>query len=89
MLVAQTLGSDITVATKRTGVSLRRRKQFALVEAPSARRIQLGFNMRGVEPTSRLQAMAGMCTHRLDLTDVDDIDDEVAGWLRTAYDQTG
>lgn len=89
VLVAQGLGDDVAVSVKKTGVSLRRKKQFALVEAPSAKRVQLGFNMRDVAPTDRLRAMTGMCTHATDLTDVDGVDDTVSGWLRTAYDQAG
>ncbi|PZF85651.1 DUF4287 domain-containing protein [Jiangella anatolica] len=89
VLVATGLGDDVTVAVKKTGVSLRRKKQFALVEAPSAKRLQLGFNLRGVAPTDRLRAMTGMCTHATDLTDVGDVDDLVAGWLRAAYDGAG
>lgn len=77
---------DVEVAPKKTGVSLRRAKQFALVEAPSAKRIQLGLNLRGVAATERLRSMSGMCTHRVDLTSVNDVDDEVQGWLRAAYD---
>lgn len=87
VLVAQALGDDVDVAVKKTGVSLRRKKQFALVSAPSAQRVQLGLNMRAVAPTGRLRTMTGMCSHATDLTDLDDIDDEVAGWLRTAYGQ--
>lgn len=87
VLIAQSLGDDVQIAIKKTGVSLRRKKQFALIEAPSARRIQLGFNMRGKAPTPRLKATTGMCTHTTDLTDIDDIDDEIATWLKAAYDQ--
>lgn len=83
---AEALGADVEVAPKKTGVSLRRSKQFALVEAPSAKRIQLGLNLRGVAATERLRSMNGMCTHRVDLTSVNDVDDEVQGWLRAAYD---
>lgn len=89
VLVAQALGDDVVVSVKKTGVSLRRRKQFALIEAPSSKRIQLGFNMRDVAPTDRLRTMTGMCTHATDLTDADDVDDAVSSWLRIAYDQAG
>lgn len=84
---ATALGGDVEVAPKKTGVSLRRSKQFALVEAPSSKRVQLGLNLRGVPPTQRLRAWGGMCSHRVDLASVDDIDDEVLGWLRAAYER--
>ena len=87
VLVARALGGDVEVAVKKTGVSLRRRKQFALVEMPSAQRVRLGLNLRDVPPTARLAATTGMCTHQVELTDVDDVDDEVAAWLRAAYDR--
>ncbi len=83
---ASAFGDDVQVAPKKTGVSLRRNKQFALIEAPSAKRVQLGLNLRGVAPTTRLRAMSGMCTHRVDLFSLDDVDDELVGWLRAAYD---
>ena len=41
---------DVEVAPKKTGVSLRRAKQFALVEAPSAKRIQLGLDLGASPP---------------------------------------
>ncbi|MFT4136876.1 DUF4287 domain-containing protein [Microbacterium sp.] len=81
------LGGDVEVAPKKTGVSFRRRKQFALVEAPSAARVSVGLNLRGTEPTARLKAAGGMCTHRVDLAAVDDVDDELLGWLREAYER--
>lgn len=57
------------------------------MQALSAQRVQLGFNLTGVGPTTRLRTMSGMCTHAVDLVRADDVDDEVAGWLRAAYDQ--
>lgn len=85
VLLAGALGSDVVVSIKKTGVSLRRSKQFGLIEVPSAKRVLLGLNLRGVAPTDRLHAVTGMCTHRVVLTGVGDVDDEVAGWLREAY----
>lgn len=74
------------IAPKKTGVSLRRRKQFALVEAPSTTRLQLGLNLRGVPPTDRLRLAGGMCTHRVDVRSLDEVDDQLVGWLREAYE---
>ncbi|GAA2248658.1 DUF4287 domain-containing protein [Herbiconiux moechotypicola] len=82
---ALALGDDVEVAPKKTGVSLRRSKQFALIEVPSAARVQLGLQLKGVEATERLRAGNTMCSHRVVLTGVDEIDDELRGWLREAY----
>jgi hypothetical protein len=84
---AQALGDDVTVSIKKTSVSLRRSTQFALVEAPSAKRVDLGLNLRGTTPTDRLRAAGGMCTHKVSLTDVAEVDDQVVAWLRDAYEQ--
>jgi hypothetical protein len=79
-------GDDVEVAPKRTGVSLRRSKQFALVEAPSATRLQLGMNLRGITPTERLREVGGMCSHRVDVRSLDEVDAELVGWMRQAYE---
>ncbi len=80
-------GPDVEVAPKKTSVSLRRNKQFALIEAPSATRLQLGVNLRGTAPTDRLRAAGGMCTHRVDVASADEIDAELVGWLHEAYEE--
>lgn len=87
--VAQAMGDDVEVAIKKTCVSLRRRKQFALVEAPSTQRVRVGLNLPGAPPTERLRAATGMCTHAVDLGDPDDVDDQLAAWLREAYERAG
>jgi hypothetical protein len=84
---AQALGDDVTVSIKKTSVSLRRGKQFALIEAPSSKRVELGLNLRQTAPTARLRAAGGMCTHKVTLIDAAEVDDEVVSWLRDAYDQ--
>ena len=84
---AAALGTDVEIAPKKTGVSLRRTKQFALVEAPSAKRIQLGLQLRDEPTTDRLLAGNAMCSHKVFLTAVDEIDDEILGWLRLAYER--
>lgn len=83
------LGGDVEVAPKKTYVSLRRSKQFAIVQPSTRTRIDLGLNLRGVTGTDRLvegNAFGGMCTHKVGLQSAADLDDEVKGWLRSAYD---
>ena len=84
---ARAFGDDVEVAPKKTSVSLRRDKQFAVIEAPSARRVAVGINLRGDAPTERLKAAGGMCTHRVDVTDLGEVDDQLIGWLREAYER--
>ena len=85
--VASALGVDVEVVPKKTGVSLRRTKQFALIEAPSAKRIQLGVQLRDFPTTGRLLTGGAMCSHKVNLGSVDDVDDELIGWLREAYER--
>jgi hypothetical protein len=84
---ATALGDDVEVVPKKTGVSLRRSKQFALVEAPSAKRVQLGLQLPGDPTTDRLLSGNAMCSHRVVITGVDEVDDELLGWLRAAYER--
>ena len=80
-------GADVEVVSKRTGVSLRRSKQFAVVEAPSAKRVQLGIQLKGDAITDRLLAGNAMCSHKVNLGQVEGVDDELVGWLREAYER--
>jgi hypothetical protein len=52
--------------------------------------VDLGLKLPGVEPTERLQAAAGFgsgqITHRVALTSEAEVDDEVLGWLKAAYE---
>lgn len=83
------LGSDVDVVVQKSGVSLRRAKQFALIQAPSAKRVQLGLNLAATPEGDRVQAASGMCSHRLDLSAIEEVDDEVAHWLGEAYGIAG
>lgn len=84
---ASALGDDVSVVVQKTGVSLRRGKQFGLVQAPSAKRVELGLNLGDTKPNGRLQAASGMCTHRVILTSPAEVDAEVIGWLSAAYEK--
>jgi len=83
------LGSDVEIAPKKASVSLRRSKQFGLITPATKTRIDLGLNLPGVAGAGRLVATTGMCTHKVGLGDVTELDDEVLGWLRDAYNRAG
>lgn len=80
-------GPDVQIAPKKTSVSLRRSKQFALIEPASAKRVQLGIQLTGEAPTDRLLPGNAMCSHKVNLGSVDEVDDELLGWLREAYNR--
>lgn len=84
---ARDLGPDVQVVVQKTAVSLRRSKQFGVITPAARTRVDLGLNLRGTEPTDRLEAATGMCTHRVRLAGVDEVDASVRGWLRAAYER--
>lgn len=87
--VAHGFGSDVELAPKQTYVSVRRAKQFATVGPASGGRLEVGLNLKDVEPAGRLERSTGMCTHRFRLADPSELDAEFVGWLRAAYDGAG
>jgi hypothetical protein len=84
----QALG-QFDIAPKKTYLSLRRRKQFAMVQPTTTDRIDLGLILPPATPTTdRLESAAkfnALFTHRVRITGRTDLDDELRGWLATAY----
>ncbi|MBP6017146.1 MAG: DUF4287 domain-containing protein [Candidatus Promineofilum sp.] len=83
-------GDDVEIAPKRTYVSLRRTKQFGLIQPSTATRVDVGINLKDVEPAGRLEksgSFNSMVSHRVRLSGPDDVDDQLLGWLRQAYEQ--
>lgn len=85
------LGSDIELSPKKTYVSARRNKQFALIQPSTATRLDLGLNLKGVDPEGKLEASGSfnaMCSHRIRLSSAADIDETVKHWLAEAYNRS-
>ena len=74
---------------QKTGVSFRRKKQFALVQIPSSKRVQLGLNLEETPSDPRVSEVSGMCTHRVNITDATQIDDTLIEWLNVSYQRAG
>ena len=87
--VAESVGPDVVTVVQKTGVSFRRKKQFALIQAPSAKRVRLGLNLDSTPDDPRIVATSGMCTHSVDLASPDEVDTDIAAWVRAAYDRAG
>lgn len=89
---AVALGDDVEISPKKANVSFRRAKQFALAQPSTSARLDLGLILRGKPPQGRLEpsgSFNAMFTHRVRLAAPGDLDAEVMGWLREAYDQAG
>ncbi|MBK7172425.1 MAG: DUF4287 domain-containing protein [Bacteroidales bacterium] len=84
-------GNDIEIAPKNTYVSLRRNKQFAVLNPATKSRFEVGINLKGQTPKGKLEAEKpnAMCSHKINLTDLEDIDLEVIAWIKSAYERAG
>jgi len=82
---------EYEIAPKKGYISLRRKKQFAMLAPASKGRFEVGLNMKGVEPNGRLTALppGGMCQYKVFLTSAAEVDKELLGWIKTAYDGSG
>ena len=82
-------GEDIEIAPKKAYVSLRRKKQFALIQPSTKTRVDVGINLKEVPPAGRFEAsgsFSAMVSHRVRVTDIRQVDDELVGWLKSAYE---
>ncbi len=87
-----TFGRDIEFAPKKGYVSLRRAKQFALLQPSTAQRLDVGINLKGMAPIGKLEAAGtwnGMVSHRVRIESAEEFNKDVMLWLKQAYDQAG
>lgn len=85
-------GKDVETAPKNAYVSLRRKKQFALLQPATKTRFEVGIILKGQAPKGKLEEIksaSSMCSHKINITDVNDIDKEVIDWLKKAYENAG
>lgn len=90
MAEIQKLG-EFEIAPKKTYLSLRRKRQFAMLGPATKTRVEVGLNMKGIEATERLiqQPPGGMCNYIVKLTNPDQVDNELVDWIRIAYNNAG
>jgi predicted transport protein len=90
--VVEKFGKDVEIAPKKAYVSLRRKKQFAIVQPSTNTRMDIGLIIKGKNTTERLEEGGkwnGMCTHRVRVTEKSEINPELIGWLKEAYESAG
>jgi predicted transport protein len=85
-------GDDIEFAPKNSYVSVRRKKQFAMLIPATKTRYEIGLNLKGQEPEGILEIDTktnGMCSHKIHLNELEDINHEIMDWLKKAYENGG
>ena len=86
LAVIHALGKDIEIAPKKGYLSLRRRKQFAMIK-PAAGHVDVGLILDAAT-TERLESAAtfnALFTHRVRVREPHDVDRELVAWLKRAY----
>ena len=85
-------GKDVEVSPKKAYVSLRRKKQFAIIQPSTKTRLDIGLNIKGVAPSGMAEAAGSwnaMCTHRIKIEDEKILNAALINWIKQAYDQAG
>jgi len=84
------LGS-FEIAPKKTYVSYRRAKQFAMIGPATNTRAEVGLNVKTLPESARLipQGAGRMCNYIVRLTDISEVDAELLGWVEAAYQAAG
>ena len=86
------LGADVKACPCKTMVPLYRNYVFAQIKPTTQTRIDLGFALGARPAEGRLIDTGGYAkkdriTHRIPISSLTDIDDEVKKWLHTAYEE--
>jgi hypothetical protein len=82
---------EFEVVPKKGYVSLRRKKQFAMIGPKSNTRFEVGINAKDLKKNSRLleQPKGSMCNYIVNLTDAQQVDPELIAWIKSAFEQAG
>jgi hypothetical protein len=82
---------DFEQAPKKSYVSLRRKRQFAMIGPGAKNTIEIGLNALGLPPHERLKVMppGGMCQATTRIGSANEVDGALAGWLKQAFDAAG
>ena len=79
------------IAPKKGYLSLRRKKQFAMVGPATKTQVEIGLNAKNLPAGARLVAQppGGMCQYKVRLAAPEEVDATLLAWIRAAYDAAG
>lgn len=88
--IATGLGRDVGLAPRKSYVGLVRGKVFAVIKPSTRTRLDLGLKLPELSASERLLEApgfgSGSITHKVGLRAVEEVDEQIEGWLRQAYE---
>jgi Domain of unknown function (DUF5655) len=89
--LGRNVGCDVKVCPCQTMVPLYRNHVFAQIKPATLTRIDLGLALRDTKAPKRLIDTGGFekkdrITHRIEISSLQEIDDEVKRWLKKTYE---
>jgi len=87
----KTLGPDVTIIPKKGSVSIIRKRQFLVIKPATKTRIDLGFKLKDKPTNERLEnsgPFGTMCTHRVKISELAEVDSDLKAWIKEAYEQS-
>lgn len=82
---------EFEIAPKKGYVSLRRKKQFAMIGPKTNTRFEVGINAKDKKKSPRLmeQPKGSMCNYIVALTEAKEVDAELIAWIKSAFEEAG
>ena len=82
---------EFEIVPKKGYVSLRRKKQFAMIGPKTNTRFEVGINAKDFKQNARLleQPKGSMCNYIVNVSDPREVDAELVAWLRSAFEGAG
>ena len=82
---------EFEVVPKKGYVSLRCKKQFAMIGPKTNSRFEVGINAKDFKKNARLleQPKGSMCNYIVNVSDAKEVDAELVAWLKSAFDGAG
>lgn len=82
---------EFEILPKKGYISMRRKKQFAMLGPVNKARLELGLNIKDLPPAERLleQPKGSMCNYIVKLTEPGQVNAELITWIKFAYENAG
>ena len=79
---------EFEVVPKKGYVSLRRKKQFAMIGPKTNTRFEVGINAKDFKKNARLleQPKGSMCNYIVNVSDAKEVDTELIAWIKSAFE---